>query len=406
MNVLFLSPDYPKEMVDFVRGLSEVGAKVIGVGTTPKHMLPESNKRHLSAYIQVSCSLLDEQALLRELVPKLRHVELDRVEGLWEPVVIAAAMLREALGVEGMSVDVALGFRDKALMKERVERAGLRVPHFARAKSVAQIREAVERIGYPVIVKPIDGAGSNDTHLLREDRELEAVLPTLRHLPQVSVEEYIEGEEFTYDTVCINGEPVFENVAQYLPTPLERRKHEWISPAQLIYRDPFQPYLMPGVELGRGVLKALGMGSGFTHMEWFRKSNGEVVFGEIGCRPGGGRLIDQINFSNDFDVYREWARVACWDYYEGEPNRGYYSAIVYKRALGKGRISHVEGLAQLRQSCGRWLVYEELLPIGSPRRDWEQTLLGDGFVVVRHPDLGACREMMRQAVVDLKLYAR
>lgn len=405
MNVLFLSPNYPKEMVDFVRGLSEVGARVIGVGQTPLSQLPESNKRHLSAYIQVP-SLLDEQGLIAALRPKLAHVQLDRVEGLWEPVVIAAAMLREAFGVEGMSVDVAQGFRDKALMKERVAKAGLRVPHFARAKNLTQIHEAIERIGYPVIIKPIDGAGSNDTHLLRDAQQLAKVLPTLRHLPQVSVEEYIEGEEFTYDTVCIKGEPVFENIAQYLPTPLARRRDEWISPAQLIYRDPFQPALMPGVELGRGVLKALGMNSGFTHMEWFRKADGEVVFGEIGCRPGGGRLIDQINFANDFDIYREWARVTCWDYYEGEPTRGYYSAIVYKRAIGQGRISGVEGLEALRQRCGRWLVYEELLPIGTPRRDWEQTLLGDGFVVVRHPDLGACLEMMRQAVVDLKIYAR
>ncbi|MEZ4239031.1 MAG: hypothetical protein R3F59_23335 [Myxococcota bacterium] len=35
------------------------------------------------------------------------------------------------------------------------------------------------------------------------------------------------------------------------------------------------------------MLKALGMGSGFTHMEWYHKANGEVVFGEIGCRLAG-----------------------------------------------------------------------------------------------------------------------
>ena len=404
MNVLFLSPNYPKEMTDFVRGLSEVGARVIGVGQTPKHELPESNRRHLSAYIQVP-SLLHEREMIAHVKAQLGSVEIDRVEGLWELTVIGAAMLREALGVPGMSVETVQGFRDKATMKERVAAAGLRVPHFARATSVAQIHEAIERIGYPVIIKPIDGAGSNDTHLLRARADLDAVLPTLRHLPQVSVEEYIEGEEFTYDTVCIDGQPVFENVAQYIPTPLERRKHEWISPAQLIYRDPLQPALRPGVELGRGVLKALKMGTGFTHMEWFKKPSGEVVFGEIGARAGGGRLVDQINFANDFDIYREWARAVCWGVYEGEPTRGYYSAIVYKRAQGRGRIRAIEGLDALRRRCGRWLVHEELLALGSPRRDWEQTLLADGFVIVRHPDLGACREMMRQAIVDLKIYA-
>lgn len=404
MNVLFLAPNYPKEMIDFVRGLSEVGARVIGVGETPQHALPVSCKRHLSAYVQVP-SLLNAEALVAYLVPKLQGVTIDRVEGLWEPIVVHAAMLREAMGVPGMSVDVARGFRDKALMKARVQAAGLRVPHFARASNERQVREAVERIGYPVIIKPIDGAGSNDTHLLRADAELDAVLPTLRHVPEVSVEEYIEGEEFTYDTVCLNGEAVFENVAQYLPTPLVRRQHEWISPAQLIYRDPYQPALVDGVRLGRGVLRALGMDTGFTHMEWFRKASGEVVFGEIGARPGGGRLVDQINFANDFDVYREWARATCWGVYEGQPQRNYYSAIIYKRAIGRGHIQRIEGLNTLRRRCGSWLVHEELLPIGAPRRDWEQTLLGDGHVIVRHPDLEACRAMMNMAINDLKIYA-
>ena len=50
------------------------------------------------------------------------------------------------------------------------------------------------------------------------------------------------------------------------------------------------------------------MGDGFTHMEWFKKADGEVVFGEIGCRPGGAGLVDQMNYTSDIDLFREWAR--------------------------------------------------------------------------------------------------
>ena len=404
MNVLFLSPNYPKEMIDFSRGLANVGANVIGVGETPRDHLPASVKPHLAAYIQVP-SLLDGARLIEFLGRELAGVHLDRIEGLWEPCVIPAAQLREAFGVSGMSVDAVLGFRDKAIMKARVEAAGLRVPRFARASSDAEILEAAERIGYPLIVKPIAGAGSNDTHMLESKRDLEAILPSLRHVGEVSVEEFIDGEEFTYDTVCIDGVPVFESVAQYIPTPLDRRKHEWISPAQIIYRDPYQPALIDGVELGRGVIQALGMGTGFTHMEWFKKADGEVVFGEIGCRPGGGRLIDQINFSNDFDVYTEWARATCWSSYEGKPHRGYYTATVFKRAKGRGRIQRIEGIESLRALCGEWLVHEELLPIGAPRRDWEATLIADGYVILRHPDRDTLMNMARHAITRLNLYA-
>src|SRR3712207_8441476 len=44
------------------------------------------------------------------------------------------------------------------------------------------------------------------TTLFRSAVELADVLPLLRHVPEVSVEEFVDGEEFTYDTVCAGGE--------------------------------------------------------------------------------------------------------------------------------------------------------------------------------------------------------
>jgi hypothetical protein len=60
------------------------------------------------------------------------------------------------------------------------------------------------------------------------------------------------------------------NVAQYLPQPLIARSNEWISPVIITVRDLEQPALTGGIALGKQVLGALGMGDGFTHMEWFR----------------------------------------------------------------------------------------------------------------------------------------
>ena len=102
------------------------------------------------------------------------------------------------------------------------------------------------------------------------------------------IEEFIEGVEYTYDAVSVQGTPRIESVMQYFPKPLEARTHEWISPGQVTIRDLSQSHLQPGIELGRNVLKALGMGEGYSHMEWFLTPNGEAVFGEVGCRSGGG----------------------------------------------------------------------------------------------------------------------
>lgn len=404
MDVLFLSPHYPAEMHDFTRGLGQVGARVWGVGDQPWNALPTKVRQHLFAWLQVP-NLMNEDDVIARVAAWLRGRTPDRVEALWEPMVILAARLREHLGVPGMSVDTVTGFRDKGLMRERVAAAGLRVPHNGRAATVAELRAHVERIGFPVVIKPVAGAGSADTFKVESWGELDARLPTIRHVPEVMVEEYIDGEEYTYDAICIDGKPVYQSVTWYFPRPMIMRHEEWVSPAQFALRDLSTPEIQRGIGLGHGVLKALGMGTGFIHMEWFRNSRDEVVFGEIGCRSGGARLVDQMNFVGDVDLYREWARVVCHGRFEASTERLYNCAAIFKRAQGQGRILRYEGLDSFHQRYGRHICAEHLTPIGEPRRDWKNSLLGDGYVMVRHPDWGETWKMAGELIAGVRLIA-
>ena len=404
MRVVFLSPVYPPEMQQYTRGLAEVGASVYDVGDTPRARLPPEVARHLDDYLEVP-RIMDEDDVIARATAWFRGRSVDRVLTNWEPLVILAARLRERWKVPGMSVDAVRGFRDKQLMKERVAAAGLRVPRSARARSASEARAAAERVGFPLVLKPIAGAGSADTYLCRTPAELEDVLARTARVPEVSVEEYVEGEEYTYDTVCVGGRPVYENVAQYLPKPIEARSEEWISPVIITVRDLSQPKIQKGVALGRRVLDALGMGDGFTHMEWFLTPKGEAVFGEIGCRPGGARLVDQMNYTGDIDLFREWARVACWGRFEAPTARKYNCGIIFKRALGRGRVTRIEGLTRWLEQCHPWVVEERLLRPGTPRRDWKQTLLSDGWLMVRHPDWDEAKRMSFAAATDVRIYA-
>jgi biotin carboxylase len=404
MNVVFLAPSYPPEMQQYTRGLAEVGANVYGVGDAPIGSLPPSLKRNLHDYLQVP-RLMDEDDVVARVAGWMRGKTVDRVLANWEIMVLAAAKLREKLGVPGMSYDAVRGFRDKQVMKERVAAAGLRVPKAMRIRTAAEAREAAQRIGFPVVFKPIAGAGSADTYEARSERELELVLGRTQHVAEASVEEYIEGEEFTFDTVCIDGKPAYMNVAQYLPKPLIARTNEWISPVITTVRDLDQPGLRGGIEIGRGVLGALGMGDGFTHMEWFKKPNGEVVFGEIGCRPGGACLVDQMNYTSDIDLFREWARAVCWKAFDAHAPRKYNAAIIFKRAKGQGRISRITGLHEFMRRYGDFVVEEKLLPVGTPRRNWKHTLMSDGHIILRHPDFRIANELADIVAQQITMYA-
>ena len=256
MNILLLSPGYPADMPEFTRGLAQAGARVFGVGDSPADGLPSMVRRSLSEYIQVR-SLWDDAAVIASLRERLQGQQLDRIECLWEPGIELAARLRKIFGVKGLDIEQAKRFRDKELMKQALDDAGIRTPRHVAAKSVAEVWEAAEFIGFPIILKPIDGAGSADTYRVNDTDELRAVLPRLRHVQQLSVEEFVEGEEYTFDTITVDGKIAFYNIAWYRPRPLVARNNEWISPQVIALRDIDHPDLRDGVKMGFDVIKAL-----------------------------------------------------------------------------------------------------------------------------------------------------
>lgn len=230
MKVLLLSPGFPADMPQFTKALARVGATVLGVGDQATEALEPSLADAMTAYLPVR-ELWNEESTIDAVTNWLgkHRVEVDRVECLWEPGVVLAAKLREKLGVPGISVEQAHAFRDKETMKSVLDAAGIRTPHHYRARTKDEAREAAEKIGFPVIVKPIDGAGSADTYTARSWEELDEALALTTHVSQISVEEFIEGEEYTFDTVCSDGRILFENVAWYRPKPLVARLNPWIS---------------------------------------------------------------------------------------------------------------------------------------------------------------------------------
>jgi len=405
MNVMMIAPGYPDEMPFFVRGFANEGAAVIGVGDQPEHDVPQMTKRHLAAYLRVP-SLQDEDEVVRIATQWARGKhQIDRVICLWEPGVLLAARLREELGAPGMTVEEVEPYRNKDLMKEKVAAAGIRTPKHKSAKSAQGVRAAIKKIGYPVIIKPIAGAGSMDTYRVNDAAELKAAIAKMGHIDEVNVEEFIDGEEYTYDTICIDGKVVYTNIGYYRPRPLTARSEEWISPQTLCLRDLDAPELKGGHEMGHAVLEALKFKTGFTHMEWYRKADGEVVFGEIAARPAGARTVDLMNFVSDIDLFRGYAEAEVHGRFSANSERKYNTVNVFKRAQGSGRIRRIDGLESLMSRFGKHIVHVDLLPVGAPRRNWVQTLISDGYVCVRHPDLQAAMQIADAVGTDLNMYA-
>ena len=74
--------------------------------------------------------------------------------------------------------------------------------------------------------------------------------------------------------------------------------------------------------------------------------------------------------------------------------------------IGARTIQRIEGLRGWLQQCGKWVVEDTLLRPGTPRRDWRQTQVSDGYVVVRHPEWDEALRMCQAAVTGIKMYAQ
>ena len=112
-----------------------------------------------------------------------------------------------------------------------------------------------------------------------------------------------------------------------------------------------------------------------------------------------------MKYACDFDVFRAWGAAVTEGHMNTHFERNYNVATIYKRAQGVGRISRIEGIDELQKRFGEHVVWNTLLPPGTPRRNWLNTLVSDGFIMLRHPDLDVTLEMADAVGAELNLYA-
>ena len=340
-------------------------------------------------------------------VLKRRHGQPYRIVGILEALMVQLGQARAHFGVPGTRPEVAELFRDKARMKDALRAAGLPVAKSALIRSRADAEAFAAEAGFPMVVKPPAGMGSKSTHRVESLDDLLRVATAMGAGPgnPVLAEEFLRGREDSYETLVTGGEVRVESCSRYLPGCLEAVENPWIQWCCLLPRDLSDPVFDRCRTAGRAAIAALGLDNGMTHMEWFLTPKGEAIFGEVACRPGGAHLTDQMNYSHDIDLFREWARVAVHQRFEATAPRKYNTGIVFKRAQGRGRITRIEGLGAWLRDAGHWCVEERLLRPGTHRRDWKQTLLSDGHLMVRHPDWDEAYRLSFAAATGIKMYA-
>jgi biotin carboxylase len=313
-----------------------------------------------------------------------RKGPVERLFGAYEQLQVPLAQAREALGLPGLSVQAASNFRDKARMKTLLRANGLPCARHRLAPSVDDASAFAEVSGFPVVVKPPAGAGAHQTYRVENMDQLRralAVQPPSATTP-VLLEEFVRGEEHSFETISIDGQSVWHSLTHYYPTPLHVLENPWIQWCLVLPREIDSPKYDDIRNAGRRALDVLGMTTGLTHMEWFRRPDGSIAISEVAARPPGAQITTLVSRAHDIDFVHAWARVMIFGEFD-PPERRYAAGAAFLRGQGDGRVSAIQGWDTVQNEFRELITDVKLPEVGTPQ---SSSYEGEGFVIVRHPE--------------------
>ena len=406
MHAIFIAPSFPAHQKQFVRALAEVGAMVTGIGETDFYELPEDVRGWLSWYERVP-SVTDEGALLAAVRRVQAQVWVDRLEATIESHMLPAAKVRETCGIPGTSYRQTLLCRDKTFMKDFMREHAIPTAASRGVSSAAEVRDFVEAHGYPVILKPKDGAGAAATYYADDETSLQRALDEIggSGAQAIAIEEFVTGHEGFYDTLTVGGEVVYEFISHYYPNVLEAMRTRWISPVIITTNRVDSPSYDELKTMGRKVIAALGLQTAPTHMEWFFGDKG-LKFSEIGARPPGVGQWDLYSAANDLDLYKEWAHAVAYGSAPGQLSRAYSAAIIALRPTQDGVIDHYEGVERIAEKYNDLVIRAYLPEPGSSTQDVGAGYMANAWLQLKHPDYDELRRILTEIGETVKVVAR
>lgn len=263
------------------------------------------------------------------------------------------ARIAEYLEIKGNKLDVVRRFTNKYLSRQYASEINMTIPQFRKATSITEVREAIEQIGLPVILKPVDSQSSRGIFLVREDNSKldEFVAGTFSETREnyILVEEFIVGTELTVEGICCNG--------KHKTLAISGKKHFRTG----IASDLRYPAMLPTavetalIEENDRYVEHSGLEFGITHAEYmYVASTGKCYLVEIACR-GGGTLISShiakwVSGVDIYELYTSFLTGKTIDVHAIVPLKR--PAILHFFEFPNGVVTRLEGIDEISRMEG------------------------------------------------------
>jgi biotin carboxylase len=234
---------------------------------------------------------------------------IDRIIALDEYDVENVATLREHLRLPGMGQTPTRFFRDKLAMRMKTSEGGIPVPPFTSVFNYDRLREYMERVSAPWMLKPRTEAGAMGIKKINNSEELWRWFDQLGDQQSgFLLEQYIPGEVFHVDSIIWDGQILFVSVQQYGKPPMDVAHGGGIFTTRTLAADSAEAAALK--TLNAQVVGTLGLQRGVTHAEYIQsRADGQFFFLEIAARVGGAHISDLIEASTGINLWAEWARI-------------------------------------------------------------------------------------------------
>ncbi|MEO6597659.1 MAG: ATP-grasp domain-containing protein [Planctomycetota bacterium] len=403
IHVVFVAPFFGENMRHCLRCFLDLPEVKLGVITQePEERVPPGIRERLAAHYRV-----DDANDSQQLITAARHIQglwgrIDQLESYLELLQVQVAEARDSLGVSGVGAEVARNFRDKNRMKDVLRAAGVPVARQALVHNADDARRFAAEVGYPIVLKPLAGLGARNTQRATDEVSLSSALNAL--LPSkanpAQAEEFVRGEEHTFETVTIGGKSVWSSSVHYLTSPLQVLENAWMQYCLVMPRKMDAPHVKAFEPINAKALAALGLQHGISHMEWFLREDGSAIVSEVGARPPGANIMPLLQAAHGADPWAAWARLVVHRKWE-LPARQFAAGCVFLRAMGGGpAVRAVQGLEAMRERVGRLIAGAKLPQPGQPRSTHYE---GDGWVIVRHPETQGVVAAMRAVLETVRV---
>ncbi|MDR2822847.1 MAG: hypothetical protein LBV58_04875 [Acholeplasmatales bacterium] len=348
MIFVFISPNFPDNYYNFVVSLKERGVKVIGIGDTSFLNLREELKASLEEYVQTD---LNNYLYVKNTIDYIykKYGFIDFIESNNEYWLELDAKLRTQFNVSsGLKIDELEKIKRKSRMKECFLNANIKVPRYILPRDLDAAIQFVNEVGFPVFVKPDIGVGAQDSHSIKNHRELELFFIGNPYPNRFIMEEFVDGDLISFDGIADNESNALFCIKECFKYPGERVINEDLDDSY--YSDPFLD--TDFVEIGKRIIKSFNVKKRYFHIELFvlkKDKEGlgkkkDIIGLEVNMRSPGGNTVLLINKASGVSTYDLYADIITTNTCSIDSNRKKCYAISSSRKDHYNYINSVEDI--------------------------------------------------------------